>query len=797
DIDSVIKKVSARVFASDSTIAVFLKEYVKGERKLPTTTEGIIGLPKLWRRGKKSATDSRPTFLFLDLPTAPTDNSIASQYQSNVILKALDDDGPQDVPVFGVSGCGKTRSVIEVLCLQWGFYLNASDKDLGSDDLSHMTNSIMEKTKQELGRGTNTTFARSMTKIIFLSRIMILQFCLSIPGCQETFNSQSWAILQICPHIFNDVFIEVFKILASKLQDYTSAEYDLTLIVQKRLHSLREQLVALNYPNFSHRTPLRLVIDEAQIIGDQGNNQFESLYSEKELRPMLSPVLHGFRRVGSREELSIIYCGTGLSIRTLHWAMCSGDGVKEYGSSMLPIKNCLSDDISKQRIDISKQRIDMLIPSEAIKMLQDKLTGRFRPIVTAIEGIISTNELNKWEEIINNTEAMLSSWKDKERRGNLVGELLRVQSKMSNYPEMFTSYSSIEETLGLFLYRWYLLGETAFILEDEALLVEAALGRIKILAGEARVVMDEPLVLKAVQNYFNHKDPLFVAAAERVMLTSIESSVHGNLWETMMPAVFIETFKNHSISSWPLLPNNLGIPKELEGNTSVVGYKENQQLATTYNTMSTREFMEAHCKYNSTVDGELVPPFYLPCPQVSGPDLIFFIQIEGSDVITPVFVQLKLRQVLPQSDAEKALISTGATAVHNKISKESGIDDIKKVVKKHTRSNTGSSNDSRSSHLDDFCPSGHYISMVIAYPAEVVSFQVMRPDPEPEIPTNLKRVIINIDDSNFPKIFPQRHATFLDNLKKSKRKSEGDLRVDGWKKPALRKQHPKINNDIT
>src|SRR5690606_5147396 len=131
-----------------------------------------------------------------------------------------------------------------------------------------------------------------------------------------------------------------------------------------------------------------------------------------------------------------------------------------------------------------------------------------------------------------------------------------LQSKMSKHPEQFISFSSIEETLGLFMYRWYLLGETTFILKDEALLVEAALGRIKILSGDARVVMDEPLVLKAVRNYFKQKDPLFVAAAERAMLTSIDASVHGNMWEIMMPAVFIETFKNHPLSEWPLLPNN-------------------------------------------------------------------------------------------------------------------------------------------------------------------------------------------------------------------------------------------------
>ncbi|KAF9408943.1 hypothetical protein BGZ76_005771, partial [Entomortierella beljakovae] len=318
-------------------------------------------------------------------------------------------------------------SVIEMLCLRWGFYFNASDKDHGSDDLSFMAQYIDKETSKKQDPKDNTVTARKITLLLFLSRILILKYCLLIP-------------------------------------------------------------------------------DEAQILGDQGDGLFVSSSSDSQPRPALSPILHGFRDPGERSELTIIYCGTGLSIRTLHWALCSGDGVKEYGSPMFPHLEFIGwqgnesiisfiDRIKNQLLDEDlKHRIDVLLPPEALSLLHKRLTGRFRPIVTAVEGIISTNDPAKWETIITNTEAMLSSWKDKERRGNLVGELLRTTNKMKNHPEQFSSFSSIEDTLELFLYRWYLLGETAFtILEDEALLVEAALGRIKKLGGNARVVMDEPL----------------------------------------------------------------------------------------------------------------------------------------------------------------------------------------------------------------------------------------------------------------------------------------------------------------
>ncbi|KAF9197264.1 hypothetical protein BGZ49_002376, partial [Haplosporangium sp. Z 27] len=113
-----------------------------------------------------------------------------------------------------------------------------------------------------------------------------------------------------------------------------------------------------------------------------------------------------------------------------------------------------------------------------------------------IEGIIWSGDPNKWEDIVDNAETMLISCKEQERLGNLVGELNLLKSKIAKHPGQFASLSSIKETLGLFTYRWYIFGETAIVLEDEAQLVEAAFGRIKILGGNARAVLDEPFVLK-------------------------------------------------------------------------------------------------------------------------------------------------------------------------------------------------------------------------------------------------------------------------------------------------------------
>ncbi|KAF9981364.1 hypothetical protein BGZ75_007369 [Mortierella antarctica] len=711
-----IKTITDRFFAVGSPASVFLDAYVKGEKTLPVTTAGIKGLPKVLRRGVVDSQDAGPSLLFLDLPSPPLNavDPIPERYRSNVLLSKLEGMQAQDLPVFGVSGCGKTRSMIEMLCLQWGFYFNASKSDLGSGDLSQLAGFIDTKTIEEQGPEKNTAFARNMTLVLFLSRLLVLKYCLQVPDCRSTFSSASWAVLQICPHMFKkDVFSELYSKFYDRLEGLTIFESTLRPIVRQELLSVRQILASHNFPNFSSETKLRLVVDEAQILSDKGNIEFP-----------------GWRDPDSIQSFI--------------------DRVKER----------LQDDDSRTMMDV-------LIPPAAVNMLHKRLTGRFRPITTAIEGIIQTGVPDTWENVIDTTEIMLTSWKERERRGNLCGELKRLETKMLEHPDIFKNVSSIRNTLALFLFRFNLLDATEIVLENEAHLIEAAFGRIKLFGGVARTVLDEPFVLKAVKAFFHESDPLLLADAERAVLHSSNASVHGNMWETMMPPVFIETFKKLPLSSWPLLANHT-LPKSLAGNVTIVGYVDQQsKLSISHKSITTHDFMEAHVKNGSMRKDQDVPPFYFPAPYVSGPDIVFYVKIAGN--IFPVFVQLKLRQVLEGSDVEKALATVSSNTIQDKLDKEH-----KKLVKdlaeehKQTNRKQGATQQQQAPRLQDYCPTGVYVSMVITYPAEVVKFQVVRPDPEPEL-EGLERVSINIDDNNFSHIFPERHVKFLDRLKQHKR----------------------------
>ncbi|KAF9536266.1 hypothetical protein EC957_011803, partial [Mortierella hygrophila] len=363
DLRADIKKIADRFFATGSPASDFLDAYVQGEFKLPITTSGIKGLPKVLRRGVVDSQDSGPSLLFLDLPKPPLNvgDPIPERFRSNVLLSKLEGMQAQDLPVFGVS----------------------------------------------------------------------------VPDCRQAFSSARSTLLQVCPHMFKDVFMHLSNKLCDLMKGRALLESVLASIVREEFESLRDKLAAHDYPNFSSDSKLRLVIDEAQILSDKNPTLFASSSIQGDPRPMLSPCLHAFRTVGLPDELKIIYCGTGLSMRTLHWALSSGDGVKEYGSSTFPYiefpgwtgvdsVQAYVDRLKEQLPDNeSRTQVDTLIPSAAVNMLHKRLTGRFRPITTAIEGIIKTGVPDTWENAIDTTETMITSWKERERRGNLCGELKR------------------------------------------------------------------------------------------------------------------------------------------------------------------------------------------------------------------------------------------------------------------------------------------------------------------------------------------------------------------------------------
>lgn len=177
----------------------------------------------------------------------------------------------------------------------------------------------------------NNHFARKTTLLLFLSRLLVFRYCISVSGYSNTFTSARWALLQVCPHVlFKDIFSELF---VKVLQLRHHGELDLSDVVRNMLEDVRERLVKHGcLPKIKCDTRLLVINDEAQFLGDQLNGSFQSTTSAESPRPLLSPILHAFRDVG-QHELTLVTCGTGLSINTLFWVQSSGSGLKDSSTT--------------------------------------------------------------------------------------------------------------------------------------------------------------------------------------------------------------------------------------------------------------------------------------------------------------------------------------------------------------------------------------------------------------------------------------------------------------------------------
>ncbi|KAG0197469.1 hypothetical protein BGX33_000595, partial [Mortierella sp. NVP41] len=188
DLHTDIKTITDKFFAPGSDVAKFLDAFVKGEGALPKTSGSIRGLPRAWRRGFGKPPETRPSLLFMDLPDPFTPESASRNHAAGSILELVKENNRPHIPVFGVSGCGKTRAVIELLSQHWGFYFNASGDDWGSSDMMTLHSTVQKhlndtQDSPTADRQLNNAFARKITLLLFLSRLLIFKYCLGVPGC--------------------------------------------------------------------------------------------------------------------------------------------------------------------------------------------------------------------------------------------------------------------------------------------------------------------------------------------------------------------------------------------------------------------------------------------------------------------------------------------------------------------------------------------------------------------------------------------------------------------------------------
>ncbi|KAF9096921.1 hypothetical protein BGX29_008356 [Mortierella sp. GBA35] len=187
---------------------------------------------------------------------------------------------------------------------------------------------------------------------------------------------------------------------------------------------------------------------------------------------------------------------------------------------------------------------------------------------------------------------------------------------------------------------------------------------------------------------------------------------------------------------------------------SVVGWS-GSMWTTGFKEITMAELLDAHINNNSERNGGLVPPFFYPGEQVSGPDIVFVLRFSGlaldgtvdnsltsspgstsSDIICPVFVQVKPCKELSETKAIDARSTVQPTEIKN-----------------------------RGVNISQYCRlHGHYISLIVSYPAEIASDFIDKPAMKHA--DDLTNIALTIDDSNI-NLFSEKHVQALRRMKRA------------------------------
>ncbi|KAJ7175333.1 hypothetical protein C8R46DRAFT_890873 [Mycena filopes] len=250
------------------------------------------------------------------------------------------------------TGSGKTRHLLEALCLHWGFYftmgVNALNDPMGSTDMQNCIQRVADApdfTPVLSGDQTSGDFKKRLAKNrnisdaafyhVILARLVIFKHFLDTivdtrgDGQIKHSDKHLWTLLQLCPaHLapVQDVFDEMAQLLYNaKLTKKKCAA------IQKDVLSEVHKIIFEHSPNERSSEPLGFffVLDEAQTAAGTMLTAFrsEAKHSvERSILRQLIMVLVSFILQGC----GLVVAGTGVDHSLLRAAMSSA--MAKFGS---------------------------------------------------------------------------------------------------------------------------------------------------------------------------------------------------------------------------------------------------------------------------------------------------------------------------------------------------------------------------------------------------------------------------------------------------------------------------------
>ncbi|KAF9123573.1 hypothetical protein BGW39_008872 [Mortierella sp. 14UC] len=683
---AVLDEITEKFFNPDSQHAKFLKEFVQGSHGLPDSS--ISGLPTVGMR-KHFGGQRVPTLLFYNLPSSSPVQPSQALMQAERILA----DHPEKrlLPLFGVRGCGKTRAVMELLSESWGLYLNASSNEYGSEDMDSIIENLyyinLTNSKKH-----NTAMVQYIVFGLLYARLLILEHCLRTAGSRDTFTCQRWMLLQVATPAFPDVFLALFAPIRQHLHSYEVSRAFVRL-VKEQFARVRRLLHYRTPSTAAAHSKFLLVLDESHRLGRIYQTHFLGVDGET-VRPLLYPILRALMDLEGRLDgntTCVLPCSTGSTSYEPQWmgdCAVSDNGLSDMvvdfaagWTNVASITNYLTR-LGEGLDDEVRVRLERLIPPEAVLRLFRDMGGRFGMIIYTIQSIIAADYSTAWENCIQRrvdylTKAtgLTNEYQLGCHRGNFCVELKymirRVEQQEENNDKVvaMTEIRNAEATLRVARDTFKMQGACLALKGLLSRLVETGFGRFTVIDGEIYTTIDEPLTLRAADNYVRmvdeyNDDRLGTAITQEV------ASLGREGWATGIPHEMVRIFHDKVVSTRLFQDTHALLPQDMiRRQAFIVGWSTHLRTRSPTGGLketTMAEFLDAHINNHSECDGDPVPPFLYPGDHSSnpgqgpGPDIVFVVRFRDgssggsrasslfSDIVCPVVVQVKLSWELPE-----------------------------------------------------------------------------------------------------------------------------------------------------
>lgn len=570
--------------------------------------------------------------------------------------------------LYGTSGAGKTRSVLEYLSRKLGLYFVASTKnDAGSNDLGQVirqfeVNNVRRKTNgysqdhqhyQDLSEMNYETMQIYLWMMVFVRNLV---YAAVKKQAGDSLTAYQWLLIQLYPMkaLHDDIFATVTT-AAITAYDESNCE---DISAYKALSNSPEKWNVV-------------VVDESQVLLEQSEQYFLSsqkvpelsntmeLKIQKRQRSAFSAVLRGLETLALtyfNDHGHPVFAGTGMSTddfeETASSVIAKGIGSRSEKSifkNFRPLDEKLVRKYLYAMLNLEEKDIDEAVIQHVCKWLRGRprwtasfleayLARKEKPESRRTRGTFSTTSA-KLMEALDRYLANYTTNPDSDRRGSYNPEKGSPFVAIRNARLKYAEYD-LGATLQRAVFQFAVGGNAAIFEENEKHLVREGLAAIRVSEDGSLTVLDEPIMVEAGINYFS----LDQSALKN--LKDQELGGHGEAFEKLiLPAIQ----RNFTTVLNQTHPNDEVLPLYHVSTVSAYGVLAESCKKSIEKTIVWLERATSNLQFEGQV-----PPFCYPDDHF-GPDLVFLLWDEAYKKYLVCLSQAKFRENFNQSEALRSI----------------------------------------------------------------------------------------------------------------------------------------------